>query len=77
VSNDTRPDPGSDAAHRVAADQLADAIEAIREVDLNLLLDEDVRTVLDAKEDLTDSCLRQHQNQHAMERTREQREAEP
>jgi len=70
-------EPGSVAGFETAADQLSAAIDAIRDVDLNLLLDEDVRTVLDAKADLQEICLRHRQNQHAAERTREQRESEP
>lgn len=64
----TDADPGSAAGFRASADQLAEATEAIRDVDLNLLLDEDVRTVLDAKADLQEICLRHRQNQHASER---------
>ena len=58
------------------ADQLAEALEALRHVDLNVLLDEDVRTVLDAKGDLLEVCLRQRQDQWALKRAREQQEDE-
>jgi len=49
------------------ADQLAEAVIAIDAVDLNALLDDDVRAVLDCKDTLGAICQRCRRNQHAME----------
>ena len=57
-----------------AADKLAEAGEALRWVDLNVLFDDDVRTVLDAKDDLLEVCLRLRDEQWGRHRRREQRE---
>lgn len=50
-----------------AADQLSEALLALEDVDLNPLNRDDVRTFLDADEDLEDICLRLRHNQHALQ----------
>lgn len=55
-----------------AADALADAIFALDDVDLNPILDDDVRTILDAKDDLSEVCRRLRQDHRASERLAEQ-----
>ena len=57
-----------------AADKLAEAGEALRWVDLNVLFDDDVRTVLDAKDDLLEVCLRLRDEQRRCRRRHEQGE---
>ena len=46
-----------------SADQLAEALLELEAVDINPLLDDDVRTFLDAKGDLSDLCLRLRRRQ--------------
>ena len=60
---------GSDLAERRgdAADQLNEAICELEDVDLNPLIDDDVRALLAAKDTLTAICLRLRQDQHAGE----------
>jgi len=70
VTDDT-PAFGSVAGDRAVADQLSEAIVAVEAVDLNLLLDEEVRTLLDVKADLQALCRDHRQDQHAGERYRE------
>lgn len=67
-------EPGTVEGDERVADQLAEASEALRRVDLNLLIDVEVRTVLDVKDDLHEICLDHRQSQHAGERRRQQRE---
>lgn len=55
-----------------AADSLADAIFALDDVDLNPVLDDDVRTLLDAKDDLRNICRRLRQDHRADQRLAEQ-----
>lgn len=55
-----------------AADQLAEALFALEDVDLNPLLDDDVRTLLDAKDDVRTICHLLRDRQHSIaERARE------
>lgn len=61
---------------RNVADQLAEVIFTLEDVDLNALLDSEVRTVLDAKDDLGEVCLRARNDQHAGERRRSDTESE-
>lgn len=75
-ADDATPEFGSIAGDRAVADQLSAAILADEEVDLNLLLDEEVRTLLDVKADLQALCRAHREAQHAGERNREQREGE-
>lgn len=49
-----------------AADQLSEVLLALEDVDLNPLLADDVRTLLDARDELSDVCLRLRRNQHAL-----------
>jgi len=49
------------------ADQLAEVTWAIEDIDLNLLLDDEVRTVLDAKAELSAMCRTYRQQQHSAE----------
>lgn len=51
-----------------AADHLADATFAIERADYNVLLDEELRAVLEAKQVLRRACLRLRQDQRATER---------
>lgn len=51
--------------HKLAADQVSEAVFALEDVDLNTLTDDEVRTLLDAKDDISDICLRLRQDQHA------------
>lgn len=55
-----------------AADELATATEALREIDLNVLLDDEVRALLDAKDDLSAVCHRLREDQHAARRRQEE-----
>lgn len=55
------------AAMERAADQLSEALLALEDVDLNPLLDDDIRALLDAKDDLSEVCLRLRHDHHAME----------
>lgn len=57
------------AAMRRSADQLSEAIFALDAVDLNPLLDDDVRTLLDAKAGLSEVCHRLRHDHHALEDT--------
>jgi len=68
---------GNVAGARAVADQLSEAILAVEAVDLNLLLDDEVRTLLDAKQELQALCRHHRETQHGMERAPEQREGEP
>lgn len=50
-----------------AADDLADVLAALEDVDLNALpTDDDVRTVLAAKDALGDCCRRCRRTQHSL-----------
>lgn len=55
------------AAMQRSADQLSEALVALEDVDLNPLLDDDVRTLLDAKADLQAVCCRLRQDHHALD----------
>jgi len=73
-------DSGSEAVlARRGADQLAEVLQAMEAVDLNgLLVDEDVRTFLDAKDELSEICLRLRRHHRSAEDRREpSEEAEP
>ena len=48
-----------------AADRLFDVLLAIDDVDLNALLDDDVRTLLECKATVRDLTLRYREDQHA------------
>lgn len=50
-----------------AADQVADAVFALDDVDLNALLDEEVRRLLDAKDELRDVAHRLRQDHRAID----------
>lgn len=67
---------GSVEGDQAVSNQLSDAILAVEKVDLNLLLDDEVRTLLDAKADLQELCRHHREAQHAGERNRERRETE-
>lgn len=49
-----------------AADQLSEALFALDDVDLNVLTADEVRTVLQCRDDLQDICLDCRQNQRAV-----------
>jgi hypothetical protein len=55
---------GNAEEFEAVADQLCEVTLALEEVDLNLLLDDEVRAVLNAKEEFSDLCLRYRQSQH-------------
>lgn len=63
--------PGGDAPDKRAADQLCEVLLAIEDVDLNALLDDEVRTLLDAKEELSELTMRCRNDQHALERNQD------
>jgi hypothetical protein len=50
-----------------AADQIHEALVVLDEVDLNPLLADDVRTLLDSYDDLQNICLRLRDHQHTLE----------
>lgn len=56
----------ADAFGRVA-DQLCDVRCAIDDVDLNVLVDDDIRALLDAKAEVQQMTLDCRQNQHALQ----------
>jgi hypothetical protein len=47
------------------ADQLCEVTEALRDVDLNLLLDDEVRAVLDAKDEFSELTLKYRRSHRA------------
>jgi hypothetical protein len=55
---------------REAADALASALLELEDVNLNAVCDDDIRMLLDAKDDISDICRRLRREQHA----RDQRE---
>lgn len=56
------------------ADGLSEVTLAMRDVDLNPMLPDDVRTLLDAQEELSEMCKEYRQNQHAAKRHEEESE---
>ena len=58
------------------ADQLCEVTLALEDVDLNALLVEDARTVLDTREELGELCLRYRQDAAASRRAERQRPRE-
>lgn len=65
---------GGDGYLKQAADELCDVTLQMEDVDLNNLLDDDVREFLNAKETLEEMTLRYRRNQHATERNTEDSE---
>lgn len=65
---------GSEAEEfKRVADGLSEVLCAFEAVDLNPLHDDDVRTLLDAKDDVEEMCQRYRKDQHASERLSEER----
>lgn len=56
---------GNAEEFQAVADQLWEVTLTLEKVDLNLLLDEEVRAVLDAKDEFSELCGRYRQDQHA------------
>lgn len=61
MTDDDNPD-------KRAADQLCEVLLALEDVDLNALIDDEVRAVLDVKDDIQAITHRCRNDQHAMER---------
>lgn len=62
----------SDAENfETVADGLCEVLLALEDVDLNPMLDDDVRAVLDCKEALHELTQRYRHDQHALERLEE------
>lgn len=57
-----------DNVHKRAADDLCEVMFAMADVDLNALMDDDVRTLLEYKQDLSEMCRRYRQDQYAAKR---------